>query len=609
MEKFNKTKILSELFSLITALLLCFTLPLTAVAGSEFIALAYHDVMVKRVDLTIDAVTVDHLIDQFEWLKVNGYHVVSIDDLEAARAGTRSLPDKSVLLCWDDGYTSFYTYVLPLLKAYQYPAVLSLVGVWMAAQPDATVQYGNKQIARTRFMSWAQVREAVDSGLVEVASHSYDLHHDVLADQFGDRLPATVARIYDPVSGTYENDRQFSRRIQQDLQASSDLILQHLGFRPRVLTWPFGRYNAEGVKKAAKVGMPITLALNPLPSDTDHLDVVHRFYPTENPDLAQFRSDISADIRPPLKRFFRVKTVDLLEPSQEVETRFSLFLDRIKELHTDMVIFDPVVRRGNRTQALFQNSRFPIAQDRLTRFSWHTSRRADAGVFLRLDSPLFTPQKGETADTVKRFFSALGKHAFAEGLVIDSPGLVQSLLALDGSDINEQAKVRFWNPDQRRKARQAQLEQKQDQLLVQFIQALEALQYWQPFQEVSLVVSQKHFISMDLRHFKTILNLFDLLIIELNEKNAVNAKELDSRMTLLQKAGYLKKCAFLFSLEKNKIHHVIRELQQLPARNIMNWGYQFDHFLEGRPQAAMMRPFLSKRTFPFPLRSKPSTPP
>ena len=53
----------------------------------------------------------------------------SVDDLLAARDGRKALPEKAVLLTFDDGYESFYTRVFPILKAFRFPAVLALVGI------------------------------------------------------------------------------------------------------------------------------------------------------------------------------------------------------------------------------------------------------------------------------------------------------------------------------------------------------------------------------------------------------------------------------------------------------------------------------------------------
>ena len=77
-----------------------------------------------------------------------------------------------MLLTFDDGLKSVYTDVYPLLKIFDYPAVVSVVTDWLEIAPDQTVQYGDRQLGRDDFISWAEARQMQASGLVEFASHS-----------------------------------------------------------------------------------------------------------------------------------------------------------------------------------------------------------------------------------------------------------------------------------------------------------------------------------------------------------------------------------------------------------------------------------------------------
>ncbi len=146
---------------------------------TDFTAICYHNVKkITQCDLDPDqyAISPENLLAHFEWLKAHNYHPVSLDDIIAANAGKKRLPEKPVLLTFDDGYLSFYTEIYPLLKLYNYPAVFAIVGSWLETPDNKKVQYGNKQIPRKHFLSWRQLREMQDSGLVEMASHSFNLH-------------------------------------------------------------------------------------------------------------------------------------------------------------------------------------------------------------------------------------------------------------------------------------------------------------------------------------------------------------------------------------------------------------------------------------------------
>ena len=186
-------------------------------------------------------------------MKKNGYKIVSVQNILDAAAGKAQLPDKGALLTFDDGYQSFYTRVFPVLKKHHYPATVALVGAWMdgsaaADEPGKTL------------LNWDQVREMVQSGLVEVASHSYDLHKSVIANPYAN-TQAAVTRLYDDLMLVYETDEEYRERIHTALLKSAEFIFQHAGVRPRAMVWPYGEYNQITVQASREAGMPMTMGL------------------------------------------------------------------------------------------------------------------------------------------------------------------------------------------------------------------------------------------------------------------------------------------------------------------------------------------------------------
>ena len=91
-------------------------------AQDRYGVLAYHSVVDESAaenqkhyfPQTISAQT---LIKHFNWLKENGYNVISWQQVIDAENGKGTLPDNAVLLSFDDGYETMYNVVFPLLKA------------------------------------------------------------------------------------------------------------------------------------------------------------------------------------------------------------------------------------------------------------------------------------------------------------------------------------------------------------------------------------------------------------------------------------------------------------------------------------------------------------
>ncbi len=572
----------------------------TAGGQSQFKAIAYHDVVDTREELASDGVTIDHLVSQFEWLLTNGYHPISIDELLAARNGDKQLPDKSVLLCWDDGYTSFYERVFPLLKAYNFPAVLALVGTWLEPDPSATVLYGNNKVPRSKFLTWQQVKKLSDSGLVEIASHSYNLHRGVLADAAGDKLPATIAHVYDPETQKYENDSEHLQRIFDDLQKNSALIKKHIGHSPRVMVWPFGRYNSSALLAAEQAGMEITLTLDPIPGDIHNLQEIGRFYPTLNPELAEFRNYLNQEHAPPIRHFFKVDTAKLLDDSGQQEKHFSTFLERLKDVKPDMVTFEPTIKVENQVTSLFINDHFPVNQDRLTRLTWHTSRRGETGTFLWLPSYLFDHDSPENATAPADFFYQLGKFGFSEGILVDSPRLTRELLAAAPElATSPEAMDIYWNPAKRRLARESSAMNEQHPFISTAFQKLESFQYWQPFVEVGLVVSVDQLPELNTTFAGFLLRYFDFILLDARAYESIPLDQnLSQGLQQLQSAGLLTKISILLKHD-GRDSGMTKQFADLPHHNIINWGYEFDNFLNQQPATITIRPFMTKSSYPF----------
>ena len=57
----------------------------------------------------------------------NGYTIISMKELADANNGKTELPDKPMVITFDDGYYSNYEYIYPILKQYQVKASIFIV--------------------------------------------------------------------------------------------------------------------------------------------------------------------------------------------------------------------------------------------------------------------------------------------------------------------------------------------------------------------------------------------------------------------------------------------------------------------------------------------------
>ncbi|WP_204352888.1 poly-beta-1,6-N-acetyl-D-glucosamine N-deacetylase PgaB [Salinicola peritrichatus] len=392
------------------------------IPAGHFVTLAFHDVRddtQPAVDRDPYSVSTRRLAALFDWLAANDWHPISLNDVRAARDGGPPLPHNAVLLSFDDGLASFYTRVFPLLRAFDYPALFAVETGWIdkvnggntvdavdtdpvAAQPEAgavirgdsapdptnEVRYNGRERGRAGFVNWAQVREMQASGLVEVASHTNDLHHGILANPQGNVEPAALVREYDAASGAYESDADYRQRVRDDLERSADIIENKTGIRPRVLVWPYGATNAETESIAREAGYRFTFGLGDQRLSTPASSPVFgRFLVMDDPDPVTVEAQIAQTVDPP-KRIQRAIQVDLdtlYDPDPEqVNANLSALLDRLQAMQVRTVYLQAFADPdgdGTASSLYFPNDVLPMRADLFNRVAWQLKTRAGVDVY------------------------------------------------------------------------------------------------------------------------------------------------------------------------------------------------------------------------------------
>ncbi len=408
-------------------LLLCLALLCTPVAhaADTLKILCYHDVTDSlRGDLAADeyALSTQHLVQQFNWLRENGYHVVSMEQALAARKGGAPLPPKSVMLTFDDGYESLHSRVFPLLKLFNYPAVVAIVGKWVE---DGQLPGPRTNDPMVKAVSWEQLREMVRSGLVEVASHSHDSHHGILANPQGNEQPALVVHGYAPSS--YESESAYLERVRSDLSRNNALIAAKLGKAPRVMVWPYGRYNGATVAIAAELGMPVSMNLDAEAKELADSSGWNRSLIYRNPKLKDFVRQVRAPVAwgvPHELRPQRVLRVDLEEiydadPTLQ-EQKLGALLERIKAMVVTTVYlkaFHDPNSDGIADALYFPNRHLPVRADLFNRAAWQLQRRAGVEVIAWL--PVKGVDSVDGRQNLTEIYEDLGRHALFSGVLFD----------------------------------------------------------------------------------------------------------------------------------------------------------------------------------------------
>ena len=403
-------------------------LPLTAsqTAQNQFVTLTFHDVrddVEKRGDRDVYAISTQNLGQFFAWMKREGWQPIRLQDVMQARLKKQQLPEKAVMLTFDDGALSSYSKVFPLLKAFQYPAVFAIPTSWINGNTkDAYEAYGVGNL-----MNWAQMREMQKSGLAEFVSHSDNLHHGILSNPQQNMEPAAISREYFPAQQRYENDSEFEQRIVADLKKSKQELDHQLGINSLAIFWPYGAVTPESEEYARKAGLPMSVSLGNVVSLADSAQTYQRALIMDNPtpeQIHQNMDDFIHEARSPYKQRKSFIGFDLAElqaqTAQASDVKLGQLLDQVSSLKSNTLLLQTTVDRdvdGKIDALFFPNSKLPMQQDLLNRAVWQARTRIANRVYAELPMSLELEQGISLADLTA---DLLKNNSSLEGLVFNA---------------------------------------------------------------------------------------------------------------------------------------------------------------------------------------------
>lgn len=114
--------------------------------------------------------------DELRTLERFGVTTVSLDQLIDARTGGAPLPERAVVLTFDDARACLRTAAMPLLLAHKMSAEVFVVTSW-TGEDDAHRHVVEDDTGRHPYLTWPELAEMVQSGAFRVQSHSVTHRH------------------------------------------------------------------------------------------------------------------------------------------------------------------------------------------------------------------------------------------------------------------------------------------------------------------------------------------------------------------------------------------------------------------------------------------------
>lgn len=217
-----------------------------------------------------------------QYLKEQGYTAVLMKDLINYTARGIPLPEKPIVLTFDDGFYNNYTYGLPLLQKYDMKAVISVIGTSVEEFSDS--QDLNPAYA---YVTWTLIQEMENSGIIEIQNHSYDAHSNTQGRNGLRNLPG-------------ESEEQYTIFLEEQVLQLQEKLKKNTGILPTTVAYPFGSASEMTERILKKMGFKATLSslegMNLIKKgDPDSLYYLKRFL--RPPDLSSqsFFEKITAD--------------------------------------------------------------------------------------------------------------------------------------------------------------------------------------------------------------------------------------------------------------------------------------------------------------------------
>lgn len=241
--------------------------------GVQLPVIMYHGVLEDESRLGQYVISKDELESDFRWLSENGYTPVLSADLLAYTERGVPLPEKPVMLTFDDGYLNNFLYAFPLAERYGMKFVLSPIGKYAdvySDAPDGSPYYAH--------CTWTQLRQMAESGLVELGNHSYDLHS----------TEGTLGTKRQPG----ETAERYTQRLTADLTKAQTCIEENTGCAPVLFAYPFGAVSKGEPAIIRSMGYKVTLSceerISTVTRDPESLFALGRFLRPSGESSAAF---------------------------------------------------------------------------------------------------------------------------------------------------------------------------------------------------------------------------------------------------------------------------------------------------------------------------------
>lgn len=259
---------LSKILLFLTLLVTLLTVGISIVIATsedyiEVPIIMYHSILKDSSRSNKYTVTPAVLEEDLKYIKDKGYTTVTIADLISYVYDDKPLPEKPIVLTFDDGHYNNYGYLFPLLEKYDMKAVISIVGSYtdkFTKTDEANLNYS--------YLRWKDIKELMDTGRIEFQNHTYSLHSNT-----GKRIGTKK------IKG--ETDEHYKSILKDDILKLQQEFKENTNYIPQCFTYPFGGISNASLDIIKELGFKASLSceqgINKLTKNPNSLYLLKRY--------------------------------------------------------------------------------------------------------------------------------------------------------------------------------------------------------------------------------------------------------------------------------------------------------------------------------------------
>ena len=214
----------------------------TAQQSVDLPIVMYHSVLKSRQSKYV--VTPTQIEKDFEAYQKMGYTPVFMREVIDFVDGQGSLPQKPMVITFDDGHYNNMHYVLPIAKKFDFKFVINPVTSFSVFSEEKN-DHSNPAYS---YLMLNQMAELEKSGLVEIGNHTHNMH------KFNPR--------YGIKQKSNESTEKYVATLTADIQKAQDLLAANGVTRPTTFAYPFGAYNTTARDTLISIGFRAFLTCN-----------------------------------------------------------------------------------------------------------------------------------------------------------------------------------------------------------------------------------------------------------------------------------------------------------------------------------------------------------